>query len=122
MLVIPKPAVSRHDAAAPTQPRHRSTSHAPLAEAASVTKPVGARVQSRNATELATVLITERQVMFATAAAGVAPRPVEAPRPRLMAFWQRLVQSVEPRAPRKYPYSRPSYLEQAAMSREMERL
>jgi hypothetical protein len=80
-------------------------------------------VQAQSATVAAPapVLITERQVMFATAAA-VAPRPIEASRPWLATVWQRLVQSVEPRPPRKYPYSRPSYLEQAAMSREMDRL
>nr|BBX79712.1 hypothetical protein MFLOJ_34990 [Mycobacterium florentinum] len=121
MLVIPKPAVSPRDAAAPTQPSHRSTDHAPLAEAGAVAKPVAVHAQGHVATAPATVLITERQVMFATAA-GVAPRPVAAPRPRFVAFWHRLMQSVEPRPPRKYPYTRPSYLEQAAMSREMERL
>ncbi|MEE6136162.1 hypothetical protein SKC41_07405 [Mycobacterium sp. 050128] len=100
MLAIPKTAVLHRDTAAPRQPQH---SMAP--------EPV---------------LITERQVMFATAAAvaGARPHPAPRPRPWLTTFWQRLVLSVsiehEPR--RHYPPRRMSYFEQAATAREMDRL
>ena len=108
MLVIPNPAALSHDAAAPRQPSHRSTDHAPL--------------QTNTAPE--PVLITERQVMFATATAGVASRPVVAPRRWLTTLWQRLTQSVsvDHQPHRHYPSLRPVYFEKAAMSREMERL
>ncbi|MEE6140301.1 hypothetical protein SKC41_28785 [Mycobacterium sp. 050128] len=70
------------------------------------------------------VLITERQVTFATAAALGALQPLTTPRPGRVTLWQRLVRSVsverEPR--RRYPPRRTSYFEQAATAREMDRL
>jgi hypothetical protein len=99
MSVIPQTAAPRRNAAVPAQPSHRSSDPAPHRTAA------------------APVLITEHQVMFATAVAA-------APRPRLVTFWRRLAQSLgverEPR--RHYPPRRASYFERAAISREMERL
>ncbi|MEE3065462.1 MAG: hypothetical protein VYA67_16175 [Actinomycetota bacterium] len=70
------------------------------------------------------VLITERQVKFATAAAVASPRPRTASRRWVSTLWQRLVLSVsvehEPR--RHYPPRRTSYFERAATAREMDRL
>lgn len=80
-------------------------------------------VPRRDAVDTAppTALITERQAMFATAA-GVAPRPVAAPRQWLIALGQRLAQSVEHQPRAQYPPLRPGYFEKAAMAREMDRL
>lgn len=91
MLAISKTAVLHRDTAAPTPPNQ--------------------------APEL--VLVTEGQVMFATAAAVGA-----APRPWLIPLWQRLVRSVsvERQLRRRYPPRRLSYFEQAATAREMDRL
>ncbi|CQD24531.1 hypothetical protein BN1232_06246 [Mycobacterium lentiflavum] len=113
MLAIPKTAVLHRDTAAATQPSHAAV------EASAV-------AQARNFTSVVPepVLISERQVTFATAVALGAPRPCTAPRPGLIALWQRLVRSVsverEPR--RRYPPRRISYFEQAATAREMDRL
>jgi len=68
----------------------------------------------------AAALITEQQVMFASATA-LAPAPAK---PH---FWSRAAHAVftrpekEPRPPKHYP-QRYSYLEHSAMSREMDRL
>ena len=68
----------------------------------------------------AAALITEQQVLFASAAA-LAPAPAK---PH---FWSRAAHAVftrpekEPRPPKHYP-QRYSYLEHSAMSREMDRL
>jgi hypothetical protein len=65
-------------------------------------------------------LITEQQVMFASAAA-LAPAPAK---PH---FWSRAAHAVftrpekKPRPPKHYP-QRYAYLEHSAMSREMDRL
>lgn len=92
MLAISKKAAPHRDTTAPTQARHSAAPDS--------------------------VLITERQVMFATAAA------VAGPRPWFTTLWQRLVLGVhvehEPR--RHYPPRRMSYFEQAATARAMDRL
>jgi hypothetical protein len=95
MLAIPKTALLHRDTAAPPNPNYQQP-----------------------------VLITERQVKFATAAALGAPRSNTAPRPWLTTFWHRLVLSVsaERRPQQHYPQLRYEYFEHAAMSREMDRL
>lgn len=69
------------------------------------------------------VLITEQQVMFATAAAAAPPAAVTR-RGWIVLLRQRVsLWSVGQREPRRhYPRLRPSYIETAAMAREMERL
>jgi hypothetical protein len=95
MLAIPKTAVLHRDTAAPPKPSHQQP-----------------------------VLITERQVKFATVAALGAPRSNAAARPWLATLWHQLVLSVsvEHRPQRQYPQRRYAYFEHAAMSREMDRL
>lgn len=72
----------------------------------------------------APVLITEQQVIFATAVAGAAPSTAATRRPWIVLLRQRLsAWSGTQRGPRRYyPRLRPSYIEYAAMAREMERL
>lgn len=72
----------------------------------------------------APVLITEQEVMFATAVAGGAPPTAAARRPWIVLLRQRLsAWASTQREPRRhYPRLRPSYIEYAAMAREMERL
>jgi hypothetical protein len=72
----------------------------------------------------APVLITEQEVMFATAVAGGAPPTAAVRRPWIVQLRQRLSAWASPqREPRRhYPRLRPSYIEYAAMAREMERL
>ncbi|MEZ0354372.1 hypothetical protein [Mycobacterium sp. pR1184] len=98
MLAISKTAALLRDTAAPTHARHGV-----------IPDPV---------------LITERQVVFATAAVVADPRPRTAPRPWPTTLWQRLIMSVsvEHEPCRHYPPRRTRYFEQAAMAREMERL
>jgi hypothetical protein len=71
----------------------------------------------------APVLITEQQVMFATAA-GAAWRTAAIRRPWIVLLWQRLPLRPSTQHPprRNYPPRRASYIEHAAMAREMERL
>ncbi|MGE2815070.1 hypothetical protein ACQI5H_07990 [Mycobacterium heidelbergense] len=74
------------------------------------------------------VLISEREVMFATAAAGATSQTVATRRPWIAQLWQRLsaaldsLDSYVEREPRRYYARRPLYIENAAMAREMERL
>ncbi|CDO86101.1 hypothetical protein [Mycobacterium triplex] len=100
MPVIPKAAVLHRDTAAPPQPSDVTTV-APQP-----------------------VLITERQVKFATVTALSAPRPVSAPHRWLSALRLRLVQraGAERQPRRHYPPRRLSYFENAATAREMDRL
>ena len=71
----------------------------------------------------APVLLTEQQVIFATAA-GLVSRPAAIRRPWISRIWQRLsLHSDTQRQPRRhYPPLRASYIEHAAMARAMERL
>ncbi|SOX56782.1 hypothetical protein MAAFP003_5493 [Mycobacterium ahvazicum] len=98
MLAIPKTPSLHRDTTAPTQARHSATPDP--------------------------VLVTERQLMFATAAAVAGPHPRTAPRPWFTTLWQQLVRgvSVEHEPRRHYPPRRMSYFEQAATAREMDRL
>ncbi|GLE51491.1 hypothetical protein [Mycobacterium montefiorense] len=106
MLTIPKAVVHR-DTAASVQPSHLATDQA-----------------LRQAPASEPVLVTECQVMFATAAALGAPRPFAAPRPWLHTLWHRLLSSVSTERPprHQYPPLRSSYWERAATAREMDRL
>ena len=72
----------------------------------------------------APVLITEQEVIFATAVAGAARPAAATRRPWIVLLRQRLsAWSSTQREPRRYyPRLRPSYIEYAAMAREMERL
>jgi hypothetical protein len=72
----------------------------------------------------APVISTEQQVMFATAAAGAASHTGATRYHRIVLLWQRLsLWSSTQRQPRRYyPQLRSSYIEHAAMAREMERL
>ncbi|ORW26134.1 hypothetical protein AWC19_05050 [Mycobacterium palustre] len=69
------------------------------------------------------VLITEQQVMFATAG-GSAAHGAAARRGWIALLRQRvsLWSAGRREPPRHYPRLRPSYIERAAMAREMERL
>lgn len=70
------------------------------------------------------VIISESQVMFATAAAHIPTRTAGTRRSWIVALWQRLsVRSGAEREPRRVaPPRRPAYIERAAMARAMERL
>jgi hypothetical protein len=69
------------------------------------------------------VLISERQVMFATAAAGVASPTVVTRRPWIILLWQRLSLCSDAEGqPGRYGARPPRYLENAAIVRETERL
>lgn len=70
------------------------------------------------------VLITEHELLLATAAAGTASQVTVTRRAWVVLFWQRLSRrSGMEREPRRhYPPRRSSYFERAAMSREMDRL
>jgi hypothetical protein len=112
MLSSPKTVAPNNDAAALIEPSPTPAGHAPPH-----TPLVGGGV-------VAPVLITEHQVMLATAAAGIASQTTATRRPWIILLWQRLsLRSGAQRQPRRdYPPRRPSYLEYAAMAREMERL
>lgn len=71
----------------------------------------------------APVLITEQQVMFGTAA-STAWRTAAIRRSWIVLLWQRLSRrpSTQHQPRRNYPPQRASYIEHAAMAREMERL
>jgi len=74
------------------------------------------------------VLISEHEVMFATAAAGATSQTTATRRHWIAQLWQRLsaaldsLDSYVEREPRRYYARRPLYIENAAMAREMERL
>ncbi|HWS94488.1 MAG TPA: hypothetical protein VN306_18960 [Mycobacterium sp.] len=72
----------------------------------------------------APVVITERQVMLATAAAGSSAQTAVTRRPWIIVLWQRvsLRFDTQPQPRGYYPHRRPPYIERAAMAREMERL
>lgn len=84
----------------------------------------GGETQTLVPTSPAPVLITEQQVRFATAAAGSASQAAVIRRSWIVVLWQRLsAHSTAERQPRRYhPQARASYIERAAMAREMERL
>ncbi len=72
----------------------------------------------------ASVVITESQVMFATAAARIPAPDGTVGRSRLATLWRWLSarDGAEPQTRRPRPARRPAYIERAAMARAMERL
>jgi hypothetical protein len=127
MLSSPNAVASHRDAVAPSEPSRRkpaghASPHAPLM-GGGVAAGAG-EAQTAIPASPPPVLISERQVMFATAAAGTAARTAVTRRPWLIVLRQRLsLRSDAERQPRRmYPPRRPSYIERAAMAREMERL
>ena len=129
MLSSPATAASHRDAVEPSDPSRRT----PADHASPDTPLVGggvAAVTGAGAAESlvtaspAPVLITEQQVMFESAVAGAAS-PTAGVRQRwIVLVWQRLSlwSNTEQQPRRNYPYRRSSYIEQAAMAREMDRL
>lgn len=123
MLVIPKLAVRPRDNAAPRHPSHPAT-----AATAAAPPPPNPLAEP--------VLITEGQVLLASAIARRTQRPTPGLRSRLTEFWHRLVLAatlapklapnlapeMEHQPPRRYPPRRLPYFERAAMAREMDRL
>ena len=70
-----------------------------------------------------TVVITEQEIVFSTAAAAALPRttPTRGVIGALRAMFRHSVQDAQP-TPRHYPPCRAAFLERAAMTREMRRL
>ena len=70
-----------------------------------------------------TVVITEQEVVFSTAAAAALPRtkPTRGVIGALRAMFRHSVQDAQP-TPRHYPPRRTAFLERAAMTQEMHRL
>jgi hypothetical protein len=122
MLTNPTTVASHRDA---VEPSSHASLHAPLV-GGGVTAATGAgETHSIVPTSPAPVLITEQQVRFATAAAGVGSHTAAIHHSWIVALWQRLsLSSSAHRPPRRrhYPQFRSSYIEHAAMAREMERL
>lgn len=115
MLVIPKLAVPPRDNAAPRHPSHPAT-----AATAAAPPPPNPLAEP--------VLITEGQVLLASAIARRTQRPTPGLRSRLTQLWHRMVLApnlapeMEHQPPRRYPPRRLPYFERAAMAREMDRL
>lgn len=110
MLTSPKTVAAHQDAAATFEPSRR-------AEAA--------EAQSTSTISPPPAIISEHEVMFATAAAGATSQTAAIRRPWIALLWQRLSLSLHShveREPRRYYARRPAYIERAAMAREMERL
>jgi hypothetical protein len=127
MLSSPKTVAPNQEAAAAFEPSRTPAGHAlphpPLVGGGVVAAPGAGEAQRPTTASAAPVLITEHQVMFATAAAGAASQTAAVRRPWLMLLWQRLsLRSDAERQPRRYYARRPLYIERAAMAREMERL
>jgi hypothetical protein len=124
MLSSPKTAAPQNDAAAVTESGRPTAGHVPPHPphvAGGVAAPGAGEAQRPPSP--APVLITEHQVMFATAAAGAASQTAATRRPWIALLWQRLSsRSDSERQPRRYYARRASYIERAAMAREMERL
>jgi hypothetical protein len=121
MLTSPTAAASRPDAIGPVLDDHASLQTPILGGGVSAATGTGEALGIASASP-EPVLITEQQVMFATAAAA-APTAA-ASRGWIVVLWQRLsLRSTTRREPRRSsPRLRPSYIEHAAMAREMERL
>jgi hypothetical protein len=123
MLSSSTTAVSHRDAVEPVPADHASLH--PRRGGGGVAAATGAGgAPSTVSASPAPVLITEQQVIFATAAAGAASRIAATRRPWIVLIRQRLsAWSSTLREPRRsYPRLRSSYIEYAAMAREMERL
>ena len=113
MLTSPKTVAPPEDVAATFEPSRSADA---------------AEAQSTIAASPPPVLISEHEVMFATAAAGATSQTVAIRRPWIAQVWRRLsaaldaLDSYVEREPRRYYARRPVYIENAAMAREMERL
>jgi hypothetical protein len=116
MLSNPTTMPSRRDAVAPL-------GSGPMSPEATAATGAG-EAQSLVIASPAPVLISEQQVRFATAAAGAAPHTDAIRHSWILVLWQRFSQrsSAEARPRRDHPYRRSSYIEHAAMAREMQRL
>lgn len=110
MLVIPKATAPQHDNVAPRQPGQPATA----TTAAAQTPPNTAEP----------VLISEGQVLLATAIARRTSSASTGRPPRLAELWHRLVlaATIDHQPPHRYPPRRLPYFERAAMAREMDRL
>jgi hypothetical protein len=123
MLSNPTAAASYRDAVEPLPAAHASLQTPLLGGGAPAATGAG-EAQGTVPASPEPVLITEHQVMFATAAGGAAVHTVAVRRGWIVLLRQRLSRwSTSQREPRPY-YARlrPSYIEHAAMAREMERL
>ena len=118
MLSSPTTVASHRDAVEPLPADHASL-HPPRGGGGVAAATAAGEAQNAVSASPAAVVITEQQVMFATAA-GAAPIR----RAWIVTLWQRMSQwTSAQREPRGYhPQLRPSYIEHAAMAREMERL
>jgi hypothetical protein len=130
MLSSPKTVASHWDTltsfeSSRRRPAGHASPHTPLVGGGVAAATGAEEAQSAILASPPPVLISECQVMFATAAAGAASQNAATRRPRFILLWQWLsLHSDAQRQPhRKYPPRRPSYLERtAAMAREMGRL
>ena len=129
MLSTRKPVAPHRDAAAPLEPsRHAPAGHAsphtPLVRGGVAAATSAGEAQSAIPAPPAPVVITERQVMLATAAAGSSAQTAVTRRPWIIVLWQRvsLRSGAQGHPRRDYPYRRLLYIEHTAMAREMERL
>jgi hypothetical protein len=109
MLSSPKTVASHRDAVAPFGTGRRT--------------PNGHASPHNISASSAPVLITEREVMFATAVAGVASQSAAVRRPWIIGLRQRLSLRCSTRRQlrRIYPPPRPSYIERAALAHEVQR-
>ena len=128
MLSSPATAASHRDAVEPIDPRRRTPAghaapHTPIVGGGVAAATGAGEAQSLVTASPAPVLVTEQQVMFASAVTGAAS-PTAGVRQRwIVLVWQRLsLWSDTEQQPRRNYYRRSSYIEQAAMAREMERL
>jgi hypothetical protein len=127
MLSSSKTVAPHQDAAAAFEPSRAPAGHVPPhlphVGGGVVAAPGAGEAQRTTTASPVPVFISERQVMFATAAAGAASQTAQVRRPWLALLGQWLSpRSDAQREPRRYYALRPSYIERAAMAREMERL
>lgn len=119
MLSIPKTAAAREHAAMSTKPGHRTNAGHPFPGP----QIKGGEAPSPTPAQPAPVLISEQQLMLATAAAGAAAQTAVRRRWMSLVWLRRSPRSDVPRERRRhYPSSYRLYLENAAMARAMERL
>ena len=131
MPSTPRTVASHRDAVTPFEPSRRTPAgpaspHTPCVLGGKVAALSAGQAQRAIPASPPSVLISERHVMFATAAAGAASQTAANRRPWIILLWQRLSlhsgAQPQPQPRRHYPSPRPSYIERAAMAREIERL
>jgi len=129
MLSSPATAASHRDAVEPSDPSRptpagHASPHTPLVGGGVAAAPGAGEAQSLVTASPAPVLVTEQQVIFASAVTGAASSTSGVRQRWIVLVWQRLSlwSNTEQQPRRNYPYRRSSYIEQAAMAREMERL